>query len=439
MMEEIICYAILYLVEAVIAWLYFEYLFERKHNVYVTILAFIAAYFLCYLLFNLNFTWVNTACICTANFILVFFCYNCRAKSAILHAAFLSFIMTISEILVGLLLGILGCSYTVNISDMKNLLTMMVLSKILYLLLVMLSARLFKPHKEIEDEPKLMLVFCIVPLFSMLISVIVTYISVSTELSKSSEMLIKIIFLTLLTVNLLFFVIYNYIQRTNQQNTRLQISLKKDEADTAFYKALYDQAENQRILIHDIKKHLNIIGNLADEAGNPEIKKYIADIVGLSELNQKKKFSDNPILNIILQQYSQKCDEAGISFTCDVRADVLKFMNAASITAVFENLLSNAYEAAVKSLEKNIEISAIKFEEGQSVVISVVNSCDKEPPKDFNGKYKTSKKSSITHGYGIKSIVRVVNKYNGTNRFYYDSVLNQFHSVIQFPYCTHNI
>lgn len=433
MMEEIICYAVLYLVEALIAWLYFEYLFERKYNVYVTILAFIAAYFLCYLLFNLNVTWVNTASICTANFILAFFCYNCRAKSALLHAAFLSFIMTISEILVGLLLGILGCSFTANISEMKNLLTMMLLSKILYLLLMMLSARLFKPHKEIEDEPKLMLVFCIIPLFSMIISVIVTYISVNTELNRSSEMLIKIIFLTLLTVNLLFFIIYNYIQRTNQQNTRLQISLKKDEADTAFYKALYEQAENQRILIHDIKKHLNIIGNLADEAGNPEIKKYIADIVGLSELNQKKKFSDNPILNIILQQYSQKCAQSEIAFMCDVRADTLKFMNSASITAVFENLLSNSYESALKTTKKYIDVSVIKYEESQSVVINVVNSCDEEPEKNLKGDYKTSKKSSGTHGYGIKSVIRVVNKYNGTNRFYYDALEKQFHAVVQFP------
>ena len=439
MMEEIICYAILYLVEAVIAWLYFEYLFERKHNVYVTLSMFLGGYVLCFLIYEFNITWANTISFFVINLILAAICYCCGVKTAILHAAFLSFIMTISEIAIVLLIGLFGYEFDAYKYSFNIMLLLVILSKLLYMALAMLSARLFKPHKKSNEEPKLMILFCILPLISMVTSIFVAYLGLNTELTKSAEIMILITFIALLTVNLLFFLIYNYIQYTNHENTMLQISIRKDEADTAYYKALYEQAENQKILIHDIKKHLNMIGSLAEKANNTEIKNYVADVVCLSEVNQKKKFSDNPILNIILQQYSQKCDEVGISFTCDVRTDVLKFMNAVSITAVFENLLSNAYEAALKSARKYIEISAIKYDEGQSVVISVINSCNEEPKKDFKGNYKTSKKSPLTHGYGIKSIVRVVNKYNGTNRFYYDQMMKQFHSVIQFPYDTDRI
>ena len=433
MMEEIICYAVLYLVEALIAWLYFEYLFERKYNVYITLSMFFCGYVLCFLIYEFNITWANTISFFVINLILAAICYCCGVKTAILHAAFLSFIMTICEIAIVLLIGLFGYEFDAYKYSFNIMLLLVVLSKLLYMAFAMLSARLFKPHKKINEEPKLMILFCILPLISMVTSIFVAYLGLNTELTKSAEIMILITFMALLTVNLLFFLIYNYIQRTNHENTMLQISLQKDEADTAYYKALYEQAENQRILIHDIKKHLNIIGNLADEAGNPEIKKYIADIVALSELNQKKKFSDNPILNIILQQYSQKCAQSGIEFMCDVRADALIFMNSASITAVFENLLSNAYESALKSTKKYIDVSVIKYEESQSVVINVVNSCDEEPEKNLKGDYKTSKKSSGTHGYGIKSVIRVVNKYNGTNRFYYDALEKQFHAVIQFP------
>lgn len=433
MMEEIICYAVLHMVEALIAWLYFDYLFERKHNLYFTISMFAVGYIFCFFIYEIDRTWVNIISCFIVNLISACWLYDCNIKIGTIHAAFLSFLMTISEIITSLFLGVLGYEFDTYISNLRIMLIMAIISKTMYLGIAMLSARLFKPHKSVSDEPKHMLLFCVLPFMSMIISEIIAYIGLNTEISRLSEIMIIITFMTLLAENLLLFIFYNYIQYTNQQNTMLQISLQKDEADTEYYKALYEQSENQRVLIHDIKKHLNMIETLAEKSNNEEIQDYVAGVVGLSELNNKKNFSENPILNVILQQYYRNCEQAEITFMCDVRADVLQFMNSASITAVFENLLSNAYESALKSAAKSIDVSVIKYEESQSVVITVVNSCDEEPAKNFKGDYKTSKKTSATHGYGIKSVIRVVNKYNGTNRFYYDALEKQFHAVIQFP------
>ncbi len=392
MMEEIICYAVLYLVEALIAWLYFDYLFERKHNVGFTISMFAVGYIFCFFIYEIDRTWVNMISCFIVNLTLAFWLYDCNIKIGIIHAAFLSFIMTISEILASLFLGVLGYEFGTYISNLRIMLIIVIISKTMYLAMAMLSARLFKPPKSAGEEPKYMMLFCILPFMSMIISGIIAYLSINMEITRASEIMIIITFMTLLAENLLLFIFYNYIQHTNQQNTMLQISLQKDEADAAYYKALYEQSEGQRVLIHDIKKHLNMIETLAEKSNNAEIQNYVAGVVGLSELNNKRKFSENPILNVILQQYSQKCEQAEITFMCDVRADVLKFMNSASITAVFENLLSNAYESALKSAAKSIDVSVIKYEESQSVVITVVNSCDEEPAKNFKGDYKTSKK-----------------------------------------------
>ena len=431
---EILVFFILYLVEALIAWLYYEHLFERKQNIRITLFLFFIGYCICFFVYEMKITWVNVILFFSVNVVLSLELYDCKFKTSVIHAAYLSFLMSICEIIIVLMIGAFGYSFDAYQHNFNVMILLIVLSKLLYLLSAMISARIFKPYKHISEEPKLMVLFCALPLISMLTSTVVAYLGLNAELTTSSEIMIIVTFMALLIVNLLFFIIYNYVQYTNHENTILQLSIKKDEANVEYYKALYEQTEDQKVLIHDIKKHLNVIANLADASGNKDIKIYVDDVVKSSELNQKKRLSDNPVLNMILLQYAQKCENKGINFVCDVRADSLKFMGSASVTAIFDNLLSNAYDASVISIEKYIEVSVIKYDTSQAVAISVINSCDIEPKKDFNGNFVSTKAQKTEHGYGLKSVIRSVNNYKGTYKFYYDSDLKQFHTIIQIPY-----
>lgn len=67
------------------------------------------------------------------------------------------------------------------------------------------------------------------------------------------------------------------------------------------------------------------------------------------------------------------------------------------------------------------------------MLVSVINSCDLPPIKDANGNFKTRKDDAASHGYGTKSIARIVNKYNGISSTYYDAEAKEFHSLIRFP------
>lgn len=60
-------------------------------------------------------------------------------------------------------------------------------------------------------------------------------------------------------------------------------------------------------------------------------------------------------------------------------------------------------------------------------------SCDMAPIKDANGNFETGKDKSKGHGYGTKSIARVIQKYNGEADMRYDEEAKEFHSIIRFP------
>ena len=301
---------------------------------------------------------------------------------------------------------------------------------------------------------------CILPIFSVIVSAVVVYIGVRAEMTKPVELLMIIIVLTLLIVNLIFMVIYNHLQRMHAEQLAMNLSIQKEEADAAYYQDLQKQSENQRILIHDIKRHLNTIHGLANDFNAPGISEYITKLVDDVLPDQQVKLCSDPILNFMLQQFRDKCKSPQITFQCDIRDNcrftavrysigngihfleyiflvkannLSGFIDAPSITTFYGNLLTNAFEAAGSSTERTIELSVKKNEDQQVVIVSVVNSCDTPPVPDHEGLFRTKKRNPGIHGVGLKSIGRIVARYHGVATMRFDPESKKFYHIVQFP------
>lgn len=110
-------------------------------------------------------------------------------------------------------------------------------------------------------------------------------------------------------------------------------------------------------LLQNIKKHFDSINELLKVEDITAAKQDIDHLEELPALGQAVKLCDNPLINVILYQYMSYAQNIGISFNCDIRASKFPFVDATSTTALFSNLLSNAFEAAEKSEGKSIDFS----------------------------------------------------------------------------------
>ena len=146
---------------------------------------------------------------------------------------------------------------------------------------------------------------------------------------------------------------------------------------------------------------------------------------------QMVRLCDNTVLNAILSRHAEFCCQHNIEYSFDVREHAVDTMNAVDITALFDNLLSNAVESAVKAENRFVELSAVKDE--VSLLVTLVNTCDAPPKMNEAGELLTGKDDKANHGIGTKSIARVVKKYNGMSDFYYVAAERQFHMVIHIP------
>lgn len=185
---------------------------------------------------------------------------------------------------------------------------------------------------------------------------------------------------------------------------------------------------------HDLKYQVAALKQLAAEGGST---KAYTDAVNALEKDvmiydaiAKTGYGG---IDILLTEKSLLCEKKGICFTYMVDGENLKFMDEVDLYILLGNALDNAIEAVSDADAEHRIISMKVFNRGYMVMITVENYCA-VPPRMVNGLPETTKKDSLNHGFGTKSIVGIAEKYGGSVKFSVENnrfVLNVFFPFIQ--------
>lgn len=190
-----------------------------------------------------------------------------------------------------------------------------------------------------------------------------------------------------------------------------------------------------RMYNHDFK---NILGNIKDsiEIGDSvKAKEIISEFDGKihSLKNYNKKFSNNSLINALLNRLSKECEDKDISFDfdCYIPEDIV--ITELDLLNIFNNLSSNAYEACSKQYCNEKRWIIFKsYVKDKNFIIYQANS--------FNGeiKYKkdrliTTKENKRRHGIGVESIKHIVNEANGMALVKVDKEKREFKFLIKIP------
>lgn len=428
MMWALICYAFVLTSEGITAWSYFEQVFERKGSRKVEIWMFILGYSLLFALSQFKNVLINTVAFLFVNLILLFSNFACKKLIGIIQVAFLTVVMGGTEVLAGNLMSCLSHDFKAYQHDISVMIPLSVLSCLLYFFVMQIIAKLIKPAKDGTDTSTVFLL-SILPVVSVLITMTITYISITTQIKPIVGILMAISVIALLMVNILVTVVYNHIQKMYNDRLELELIAQKAKMDTENYKILENQYENQRVLIHDIRGHMQVMRGLLESKNYDELENYLLDMERDPALQKIARLCDNTVLNVILIHHASICKSLGIDVDFDIRQHSVDFISTHDITAIFDNLLTNAEEAAKNTSEKYIKLSATQQGE-TGVLITVINSCNSTPDMDEDGNIETKKKDKEHHGVGLKSVKQAVQRYHGVSRMYYSNEENRFHSVI---------
>lgn len=238
----------------------------------------------------------------------------------------------------------------------------------------------------------------------------------------------------LLIINYLFSIICCLFILAVQSGMLERSELKRDieivketwERDRRQYEISKESVRQINVLCHDLKHKIRKLR--LDESGLSDEELAQFEKV-LSVYDSRIKTGCDP-LDVILTEKSLYCNKNGIKFTCLANGEALGFISPSDLYSLFGNVLSNAIDAADKVKDGDRRsVSLTVREAGGAVLVQQENFYDGEI-KFKDGLPQTGKGDG--HGYGMKSIKMLAEKYGG--EMHCSAEDGVFRFAVMFPY-----
>lgn len=225
-----------------------------------------------------------------------------------------------------------------------------------------------------------------------------------------------------------FYLINDIIEREIKlhENEIFQIQVKNQ---TEMYRSISENFDGQKRKTHEYKNQIVCIESLLGNRKYQELEKYVKEIYGHLDKELDAINTNNVIVNAILNTKYQEADAKGIVFVFRVNDLSQIRIKDEDVVTILSNLLNNAIEACEKCDDK--KVIKLKFVNEDEMIIIAVKNTFSHPICYENGEIKSSKISRAEeHGIGIKNIIKIIEKYNGSyiieddrNEFYFSIII----------------
>ena len=172
--------------------------------------------------------------------------------------------------------------------------------------------------------------------------------------------------------------------------------------------------EKSIVYRHDMRHHLLLLSNLAANGEIEKIKDYLADVKADIDAISPSRFCENEMVNLILSAFTARSQKENVELSIEAVLPKEIAMSETELCTLLSNALENAITAA-KQLpdEHKRTVRFVCKTEDSKLILLVQNPCFKEV-KFENGLPKAEQEG---HGFGVKSMMAIVEKYHGLCTF----------------------
>ena len=245
--------------------------------------------------------------------------------------------------------------------------------------------------------------------FQIIILPVFTFINIFVMMMLSAYYMDPLM-LSFILMDMIFVVFLNiyivYLFEKMKENVRLkQQAIQLEEMGKmqyTYYQKLEEKYRQSRSLIHDMKRHLQVLESKEISLEHREM--YQGELRQLFENYTHEVYSSHPIVNIILHEKYEEAKAKGIQVNYQIAPVDFHFMKDMDVTIVFANLLDNAIDAC-----SEIEHPYLTFriDQIQDFIVMVLTNSSK-PDVDIK---KSSKAGHA--GLGLKNVTQTLESYGG--------------------------
>ena len=172
--------------------------------------------------------------------------------------------------------------------------------------------------------------------------------------------------------------------------------------------------ENIRLInvkCHDIRKHITSL--YAQEAGRRPGDGFVREVERSIRIYDLISNTGNEALDVILTEKSLFCEENHIRMTCMADGKCLRFMEEVDLYSLFGNILDNAIESVQRIEDTQKRVINLDVRASEMFLRIQEDNYFGGQLQFEDGLPVTTKGDRDNHGFGMKSIRLIVDKYGG--------------------------
>ncbi|WFR59864.1 GHKL domain-containing protein [Anaerocolumna sp. AGMB13025] len=248
-------------------------------------------------------------------------------------------------------------------------------------------------------------------LFSI-INIYILSVLLKDSFSDGELVLVLITITGIVIINTHFLKFLEFASDNNRLQYENNLFLQQSKMQYQYYDNIEQQYRESLSILHDVKRHIRAIEELYRHKESETAVEYSKKISHKLDSFRLNDYTDNRMLNIILNDKMRVAEQKKIDFSCRIEEVDLNFIDNIDLTTIFANLLDNAIEACqdLGDVEsgKSIVVQVGAF--NNLVVITIKNTL-KETISGVGNNMKSSKKNHS--GIGLPNVINVISKYNG--------------------------
>ncbi|MBC5647681.1 sensor histidine kinase [Christensenella tenuis] len=208
---------------------------------------------------------------------------------------------------------------------------------------------------------------------------------------------------------------YNIIRSIAEDRSEREALMMKNELLAGSYRAIKQNTHQVAALRHEIKNHIAAMNFLLQEGNIAELKEYLQDLNQQETDMTRIHFTENFIVNAILQNYATRAAEEAICFEAEACVPENMEIASSDLSSLLMNMLDNAEESCIKMSDRKRRYIRLRIaKKGEFLTVCCENPYNGELSRNEKGRLLTKKQNSVAHGYGIRIMEEIAKKYGSS-------------------------
>jgi len=357
-------------------------------------------------------------------FSILFIAYKCQIRAVIIYTLIFLMLAFVSDALSVL---IVSTFYNHTITETLGITDLVwhhhIWDWLLLIFLSRITALVVRKNDNIRAKWHEMLFYIFLLMFQIMFFALVSS-EIQDFMSGNFLILIMSGFMML---DICIMYILHKISLLRESEQKVCLMQQQENLQLHMYQELRKKYNTTCEIAHDINRHIFSLKSLIALNPNEQAESYLSDLTRETDRLRPVIRNQNPMLEIILNTISDRCEKENIVLEMNVEDFSMKFMSDIDITTIFSNLFDNAIEACLEISKSQRKINVTLRLQMGLIALRITNSCKDSEENEFQFHRSTKANHS---GIGLSNVKKSVEKYNGV--FSVKQEKNQFCVSITF-------